>query len=638
MISAVVLLYFFIRVEDKIARYIYTIVSWTAICFAMTQALSAFHGLNLTRILMSWGMIDTILLILNILNYKKTKCIQANSALSGLHFSKRMAIWTAFAFGMICLALKTVPYNWDSMTYHLPRIFHWLQNGSVEHYATHNDRQVASPVLGAFINLHVYAISNGKDVFLNLLQCCSYLTNGIFVYYIAKKIKCSEKYCAIAITLFYSMPIAFAEALTTQVDNFSTLWLLGFAYLLLDFLNPEQKILLNRANFFRVLALGLCISFGYLAKPSVGFGMIFLSLWLLIVVIRRKDRFIILLSYIIVAGGVLLTVLSPEVCRNISTFNAISASGVGQRQLIGTLQKRNVLVNSVKNFTFNMPSVWLYNSQNIIYKYNIRLARWLDVNIDDPTISEDGREFEVREPQDYGHDTAVNALIIWLMIICILFWLLKNRKRHMTEIKNQYFFVATISFIVFCMILRWEPFVSRYMLSYLALLCPALAGQIEIFFDTGNKRICNAEPMFTAIIYFLCVTELIGMLYYHGNIALESKKFSGYFKNRGEADIEDNYSELIEYVTQKGYKNIGLMLGGDTYEYPLLHMVDNNNRIEHVNVSNATEKYESADFIPDIIIVIDYALEQDAIFCHDIEYKITHMIDDNTYVMERAAE
>ena len=162
MISAVVLLYFFIRVEDKIARYIYTIVSWTAICFAMTQALSAFHGLNLTRILMSWGMTDAILLILNILNYKKTKCIQANSALSGLHFSKRMAIWTAFAFGMICLALKTVPYNWDSIISYYPARF------SIIRTATGTDsRQSTTPPSRAKGALTPSAEWNGKPRLLS---------------------------------------------------------------------------------------------------------------------------------------------------------------------------------------------------------------------------------------------------------------------------------------------------------------------------------------------------------------------------------------------------------------------------------------------------------------------------------------
>jgi hypothetical protein len=32
--------------------------------------------------------------------------------------------------------------NWDSLTYHLPRVMHWLQQQSVEHYPTHNTRQI----------------------------------------------------------------------------------------------------------------------------------------------------------------------------------------------------------------------------------------------------------------------------------------------------------------------------------------------------------------------------------------------------------------------------------------------------------------------------------------------------------------
>ena len=86
------------------------------------------------------------------------------------------------------MSLIMTPYNWDSMTYHLPRIAYWAQNRSVEHYATNCVRQVSSPVLAEFVNLHVYVLSRGHDWFFNLLQGMSYLTNAVLVGAIAKKL------------------------------------------------------------------------------------------------------------------------------------------------------------------------------------------------------------------------------------------------------------------------------------------------------------------------------------------------------------------------------------------------------------------------------------------------------------------
>ncbi len=49
-------------------------------------------------------------------------------------------ILTATAF----IALSSVPNNFDSMTYHLPRIEHWLQNKNLSYYPTSIIRQLDS--------------------------------------------------------------------------------------------------------------------------------------------------------------------------------------------------------------------------------------------------------------------------------------------------------------------------------------------------------------------------------------------------------------------------------------------------------------------------------------------------------------
>jgi hypothetical protein len=43
------------------------------------------------------------------------------------------------------LALITPPNMYDSMTYHMSRVVHWIQNGSLAHYPTSIGRQLFLP-------------------------------------------------------------------------------------------------------------------------------------------------------------------------------------------------------------------------------------------------------------------------------------------------------------------------------------------------------------------------------------------------------------------------------------------------------------------------------------------------------------
>lgn len=632
MISAVILLYFLMKGEDKVERYISAITIWTLFCFTLTEALSIISKVSTNNLWRGWIMFDIILIILNVMNYRKDDR-QTICTLRNKHITFKTMVWGLWATTMVLLAVKTVPYNWDSMTYHLSRIFYWVQNRTVAHYATHINRQVASPVLGEFVNLHVYAMTGESDIFVNLLQCMSYLTDGILIYYIAKKINCSKSFCVMASILFYTMPIAFAEALTTQVDNYSALWMLCFTYLILDLLDPEKKIVFSKGILFRICILTLCIAFGYLAKPSVGIAMVFFALWLLVMVIKRKDNIAFLAAYLLIAGFILIAILAPEFLRNIATFGALSDPVAGERQLIGTLEPRYVLVNFLKNFTFNMPSIWLYNSTEIILKCVGSFAGLLNVEINNPTISEDGRIFSVHLAQSYGHDVAVNPVLIYLLLISVICLIMKNRKRHLADVRNQYFLITCAAFLTFCAVLRWEPFVSRYMISYFAILCPGITGQLEMFFDSKNEKSQRNEIGFKAVLYFVCIVEFVGLLSSHGEIALTNLRPEGYFGGR--EGMVENYKKIANIVSEREYSNIGLIVDYDSCEYPLLAMLDNYDCIEHVNVTNATEKYENRDFVPDVIITLDYDMPSETLLCHNHEYEIAEVVGEQIYLLEK---
>jgi hypothetical protein len=61
------------------------------------------------------------------------------------------------------------PNNWDSMTYHLPRIEHWLQNKTLRHYFSSNQRQLISAPFAEMLILQGRSLS-GNNWLMNLVQ------------------------------------------------------------------------------------------------------------------------------------------------------------------------------------------------------------------------------------------------------------------------------------------------------------------------------------------------------------------------------------------------------------------------------------------------------------------------------------
>lgn len=614
MLIAFLLILILLVNDDKVESYVGAVIVWNTLCFVLTEVLSFFECISPKSITMSWTCIDLVLVgvvVFRVVRFGKKDFIGSIKA----SIDKKSIIFFAFSFVMLIFAIKTVPYNYDSMTYHLPRIYHWFQNGSVSYYATGIDRQVANPVLSEYINLNVCGMLGGSDKLVNVLQCCSYLTDGIIVFFVAKKLNCAEKYCTMAAVLFYSMPIAIAEAFTTQVDTFSSMFMLGFVYIMLDLIDTDEKMSFDFSTWKKVIILALSIALGYLSKPSVCIVMVFFALWLLIVVLSRKDSLVIIGTYISVAALVVIAMLFPTCYRNVRTFGAILAPVTGEARLVGTSNWRYLIINFLKNFVLNMSTSWIANINNYIENGVRSWASFLNVDIDNISIAGAGRQYFMISPQNYNHDFAVNPVMIYLFVFSLILFVIINRKKWFEGVSNIFYVVASLSFLSFCMIARWEPYTSRYMMGFFALLCPAIVAQIQKWCVRDDSvRFIRTQ----SIIYLLCIIEFVGVMLFHGSIALSSQRKDGSYYMLG-SNIYEEYSEITNLVDSMSCNNVGLMLGEDTWEYPYWVQLDEI-RLEHVNVKNATSVYEEYEFIPDCIILDDYELEDNDLMCHGMKY------------------
>ena len=593
-------------IEDTgLGSYMEACSLWMLFLFSLTELLSVGHAMRFRFLFAAWGAFDILLLFFLAVQWRRSDFGLGEiwkSCLASLDFGKAPYYGILVLIGVVALGLSLImtPYNWDSMTYHLPRIAYWAQNRSVEHYATNCVRQVSSPVLAEFVNLHVYVLSRGHDWFFNLLQGMSYLTNAVLVGAIAKKLSCDRRFCFLAVLLYMTMPIAFVEALTTQVDNFAAIWLLFFVYRLLDYVDSEKAMRFDRTTVWRVGSMGLCVAWGYLAKPSVCVGMVVFALWLLLVCIGRKDKFRDLAGIFFSALPCVALPLVPEILRNFKTFGAYASPTAGAAQLVGTLHPAYLFVNMLKNLSFNMPTAFVKNGEVLFLQIAAKAADLLGVELDAVSISEAGRPYTLHEPGNYGCDTAVNPTVLWLFLFCVIWFLLRFGRTKWEKRCRGYFMAATFSFLLFCTVLRWEPFVSRYMISYLALLCPMIAAGIQSASKGERRKVFRL--CIVGFLSVICVLQayslsLHSFLYWRDHARVRPY---GYLSARW--DEMAVYFPLTDAIKAQEYDEVGLrLLKADDFEYPFWAVLDGC-RLEHMQVKNETAVYADPDFVPDCII------------------------------------
>ena len=154
------------------------------------------------------------------------------------------------------------------------------------------------------------------------------------------------------------------------------------------------------------------------------------------------------------------------------------------------------------------------------------------------------------------------------------------------------------------------------MISYFALLAIFIVIQI---YDIGRhiKK--------THIYCGVCMVLTAGSLYnYYGELQYLGSVYpfvkpDGYFTYY--PGIRDEYVFITDEIKNHGDGKVGLILRGDTYEYPVWALLRGGGyEIKHVMVNGELGKYEDSSFRPDYIIAERYT--EETISYHDRSYDL----------------
>lgn len=578
-----------------------TVIIVTTLIYGLVEGLGAVDQLTTQSIRSFWYGLLVILSVLFITYFVKHGNFHI---VEKLQWFNGIYILTILIF-LVALCIFTahiVPNNFDSMTYHLPRIMHWLQNQNTSYYATNIDRQNFSPVLGEYIFLNIYALSS-KDVYLQFSQVFSYILGGIISAGITKELGACKKGMILSTVIFYASPMMLAEAFTTQVDNIATLYLLISLYYI---------ILLMKNELFHVERLVGCtlgIAFSYLSKPTVCIAIFLFLVGLLFYKMMQKEKVQRVVASFFVALPVLVITISPVILRNVKLYGNMLAGNQFSNIAVGTIKPRYLVVNILKNLFSNLFSevTWI---NNLFIQFVYACGKVLKVNVEDASISWNYKFGEYIKV--YHHDYGSNWIIMILLLIAIVFFC--KRKEGKSVVDKIYCLCSLVSLLSICALLKYQPWGNRIMLPFVMLLCPFIGRVFSIYGNILLKKICLIP------IIFMCLLVVVQNFRYNSQYLYgkETDYYAGYFANN--MPKFEIYRDITSLISREGFENIGLCTHGDSYEYPLWAGIENPAKItiKHIWVrSDELKRLEDSNWNPDCIITIQ---RDEFVNLNEIEY------------------
>ncbi|MCR5418173.1 MAG: hypothetical protein K6E84_04585 [Lachnospiraceae bacterium] len=338
--------------------------------------------------------------------------------------------------GILCLvllflALFNVPYNYDSMTYHLARIGYWIDNGSVSYYLTNIDRQLYSPVLSEYNLLFMYLLG-GSDILLNLQQFVSMVMSAYLISVILERLGTGRVFRLFAILVYLSMPLTMSQAITTQNDLSAGLWYLIFVYEVIRF--PDVAGEQTPASFKETLLsgarIGAAVGFAFLMKVSVCASMVWFLPWILILCIRKKVTFGKLAEAVGTATLTMLCVMAETLIRTYRATGALMSSATGDNIMVATKNVKYIVVNIMKNYSLLITQHFLTGLNGFVYRLAISAGRILGVEVNNIAISFHGFDFitYLNTGLDmYSHDRTSSAFAAYLALagaVGLVIWLI----------------------------------------------------------------------------------------------------------------------------------------------------------------------------------------------------------------------
>lgn len=576
---------------------------WAALLWALA-AVVAVEGLNLVGAFTPLAFAGVWIVVSVVAIWRLNRARPFRFNLPSLQTTTRLEKLLLAGLGVIVawvgvIAWFSAPNNSDSMTYHVARVMHWIQNQSLHFYPTYTFRQLYLNPAAEYIFLHFHLLSGG-DHFDNLVQWFAMLGSIIGVSLVAQELGAARRGQIFAAVFAATLPMGLMEGPSTQNDYVVTFWIVCLVYFIL----VARRI----NNFALAFGLGAALGLALLTKATayifilpflVVFGVTQLRTW-------RGSAF----KAFGVAALVALVLVLPHTLRTVQFFG--SPFGPGSELENGDNKYTNdvilpqfVVSNLVRNAALHLTTPFPQVNERLRRLY-AAIHRRLGVDQNDPRTTWTGVNFSPAPWTTY-ENTAGNTLhflLILLAVVLTFFVALQARAWLWT-----YWLCIALGAVLFAAALRWQPWHSRLHLP-LFVLAAAACG---VVFAAAKPNI-----LWNLVAVGLVVASLPWLLWNETRPVLGPQNIfvtdpvAQLFIRR--PSLYPQFAGAADVVNASGCTRVGLELNIVDWEYPfwiLLHAEQNQKVIEHVDVASRTKGLAQTvpykNFVPCAIIKIDSA-------------------------------
>jgi hypothetical protein len=567
-------------------------VLWGVSVTVVTEALSGFSWLTFGPIAAFWSL--ALLVSIGIV----VSAAQNRSPVSPPLGARATLLLAGLAI-IVALtgvtALLAPPNSYDSMAYHMSRVMHWVQNRNVAFYPTHILTQLVLNPWAEFAIMHLQILSGG-DRFANFVQWFSMIGSLVGASLLAKELGGNRLSQLFAAVFAATIPMGVLQSSSTQNDYAASFWLVCFVYFSIALMRREQ------IHWRYVWAAGLSLGLAVLTKGTAYIFAAPFAVWIGCALARkfRAQSW----KPALVAGAACLALNAGHYARNLDLFGfpigPVAKDSLG-KLTNDVVRPATIVSNLARNVALHLgtPSRRVNAAIDRAIRELHRLlnldvedsattwpAKLSDIEISDPQIPWPATIFEIAPSRHEGK--AGNPLHLFLLLAAILLFLFRAPKKAETSRFLPGYLAALASgFLLFCVLLKWQPWNSRLHLPLFVLAAPFVAAVLcarlseRLVFAIALVLLLSAAPW----LFFNASRPLLG-----NHSVWRQTRVQQYFINR--PALREAYLEAARLIKTQNCRRIGLVMTTFDWEYPLWPLLkaetDDMIRIEHVHVANAS--------------------------------------------------